>query len=188
MNFFLEVVIIKKYIMNIKNLEFLGKGTQGSVYRIDDKKCIKIFKKKKSYEDELHSLLMAQIDPHFPKIYSFGDRYIIRECIDRIQLDKYLSLNVMTKELCNKILELYKAMKWVGYRRLDCAIFHIFLIQNGDIRLIDTAKAMKKDQVYPSILIDGLKKLDQKEIFLRYTAENDINLYKSWIKYFKEHK
>ena len=30
--------------INIHELQLLGKGTQGSVYKIDDKKCIKLFR------------------------------------------------------------------------------------------------------------------------------------------------
>ena len=44
----LEVLNITKYIKYpIKDLELLGRGTQGSVYKIDEHKCIKIFKKTK---------------------------------------------------------------------------------------------------------------------------------------------
>lgn len=178
------VINIKIYDdINLKELEFLGSGTQGRVYKIDSKKCIKVFKKKSACKDELHSLLMAQCDSHFPKIYSYGEKYIVRQYIDGVDLEKYLSCNILTKEISMKIIELYKSMKWVGYKRLDCALFHIFLSNdNKEIKLIDTAKAMKTERTYPSILIHELDKVGAKETFLRHTAESDINLYRKWIK------
>ena len=39
------MILIKLYDeIDIKNLQFLGRGTQGSVYKIDNTKCIKIFR------------------------------------------------------------------------------------------------------------------------------------------------
>ena len=63
--------------MNIDKLMLLGSGTQGSVYKINEEKCIKIFKKKVDCINEVNTLLMAQLDNHFPKLYSYGEKYII---------------------------------------------------------------------------------------------------------------
>lgn len=68
------MIIIKLYDgININELQLLGSGTQGKVYKIDTEKCIKIFKKKQSCRNEIHTLLMAQTNSHFPKIYSYGE-------------------------------------------------------------------------------------------------------------------
>lgn len=139
------MIVIKLYGgLNINKLQFLGAGTQGKVYKIDSRKCIKIFKRKQICADELETLAMAQKDSHFPTLYAFGENYIIREFIDGIELDKYLSSHSLTQSISNKIIELYEAMNLVGYTRLDAAPFHIFLTPSDDIRLIDTARAMKK--------------------------------------------
>ena len=64
------MIIIKLYAgLNIKELQFLGGGTQGKVYKINSQKCIKIFKRKQECTDEIETLTMAQIDSHFPRIY-----------------------------------------------------------------------------------------------------------------------
>lgn len=132
--------------INIKNLEFIGKGTQGKVYRIDSKKCLKIFKSKKSCKNELQTLVIAQGDIHFPKLYEYGSNYIIREYINGIELNEYLSKQKLTPELSNELIILYESMVKVGYTRHDAAIFHIFVMPSGELKLIDTAKAMKKNQ------------------------------------------
>lgn len=113
--------------INTNQLQLLGKGTQGRVYKIDEEKCIKVFKRKNYCENEVFTLLISQNDSHFPKLYSYGDNYIIRELIKGIELDKYLLNNSLTPILSNKILELYDAMYRIGFSRLDTALFHIFI-------------------------------------------------------------
>ena len=182
----LEVLNIAKYIKYpIKDLELLGRGTQGSVYKIDEHKCIKIFKKTNACRDELHSMLISQIDSHFPSLYEYGDDYIVREYIHGFTLDSYITENSFTEEIANKIIELYKAMYFVGFKRLDFALFHAFLVFDNqsnafNIMLIDTAKAMKKNYSYPSILINSLNKLNCSNQFLDYVRTNYPQIYNKW--------
>lgn len=180
------MIYIKQYGgYNLDELKLLGTGTQGSVYKIDDDKCIKIFKKKSYCQDELHSLLISQVDPHFPKIYSYGEDYIIREYVNGISLDSYLAAHSLTDEISDKIMEIYKAMYFVGFSRLDFALFHVFLIDgdassSGKVMLIDTAKAMRKTYSFPSIVLKSLDKLKLKYKFLFYVKNNYPEIYKKW--------
>lgn len=177
--------IKKSYKYLIKDLELLGSGTQGSVYKIDDYKCIKIFKKKSSCRDELHSMLIAQTDSHFPLLYDYGDDYIVREYIQGISLDSYLKNHLLTEELSNKIIELYRAMYFVGFERIDFAPFHAFLTLDEndniiEIKLIDIAKAMKKSYVYPVILMKSLEELMFKDKFINFVKTYYPEIYNKW--------
>lgn len=180
------MIFIKIYSkLNINELTLLGQGTQGKVYKIDDKKCIKIFKSKKICTTELSTLVMGQKDEHFPILYEYGNRYIIREYIDGIALDKYLSSNPLTPDISNKLIELYGAMEKVGYSRLDSALFHIFLTPSEDIRLIDTARAMIKKNAYPKLILKGLKDLGYRDEFLAHAKIFNPRLYDNWLNYHK---
>lgn len=176
--------VIKPYAgFNIKELDLLGCGTQGKVYKINSQWCIKIFKKNQICQDELETLTMAQMNSHFPKLYSHGENYIIREYVNGIELDKYLSSHALTTNLSNKIINLYDAMFEIGYNRLDTALFHIFITLSDDIKLIDTAKAMKKKTQYPNLIIRGLDELGYKKEFLSFVKDTRPDLYSKWLKY-----
>lgn len=166
--------------MNIDKLMLLGSGTQGSVYKINEEKCIKIFKKKVDCINEVNTLLMAQLDNHFPKLYSYGEKYIIREFIDGITLDSYLRSYPFTPYLANKLIELYEAMYSVGFSRVDTALFHIFLLPNEEIKLIDTSRAMKIKSTYPKLILNGLNKLKYKKQFLSYVKIVRPDIYNKW--------
>lgn len=178
------MIIIKLYAgFNINELELLGFGTQGRVYKIDSNRCIKVFKRKDACKDEARSLIMAQGYSHFPVLYDYGKNYIIREYVDGIELNKYLLSTPLTPFISYEIIKLYEAMLSVGYRRLDSAIFHIFITSSEHIKLIDTAKAMKKKTIYPFLILKGLDELDYKEEFLDLVKVVRPNLYKKWLRH-----
>lgn len=172
--------------INIKDLEFIGKGTQGKVYLIDSQKCIKIFKRKKECNNEVKTLLMAQGDTHFPKLYEFGVNYIIREYVNGIELNEYLLKENLTPQLSKKLIELYESIVNVGYLRKDAAIFHILIMPSGELKLIDTANAMKKKSTIPSLLISGLEDIGCKEDFFIFLKSNRPDLHVHWINYSKK--
>lgn len=169
--------------LNLKELQLLGRGTQGKVYRIDSDRCIKIFKSKGVCRDELKTLMMGQLDKHIPKVYSYGKNYIIRECINGIELHKYLSNHPLTPSISAGIVELYEAMMSIGYKRLDSAIFHIFITPGGDFKLIDTSKALRKKTLYPGLILRGLKTLGYKKEFLSFVEHTKPDLYTKWTEY-----
>lgn len=176
------MLIIERYgSYDLKGLQFIGKGIHGKVYKIDSKTCIKIFNKEEFFEKELQTLKMAQGNAHFPELYCFGNKYIVREFIDGIELDNYLKANPLTLDISGKLICLYEAMYKVGFSRLDTIIFHIFITKDGNLRLIDTARVMKKKSSYPKILLDGLKKLGYKETFLSHVKELRFDLYQKWL-------
>ena len=167
--------------IKIDKLELLGEGTQGKVYRINLEKCIKVFKSPQVCSEEFKTLFMAQQDIHFPRLYGAGDDFIIRECINGIELNKYLEQYPLTIALSEKIIDLYDAMMNVSFKRLDSAVFHIFVTCDGSLKLIDTAKALKKKTKCPRLILNGLKQLDCKEVFLDYVKEKRPDLFRMWI-------
>lgn len=176
-----------KLTIDIKNLEFIGRGTQGKVYRIDSQKCIKVFKRNKECSNEVKTLLMAQKDVHFPKLYEFGVNYIIREYVNGIELNEYLlKEKILTSQISKKLIELYEAIVNVGYLRKDAAIFHILVMPSTELKLIDTAKAMKKKSTIPSLLISGLEDIGYKDDFFKFLKNNRSDLYVHWINYSKK--
>ncbi|WP_250814331.1 hypothetical protein [Clostridium swellfunianum] len=170
--------IKKEHGYNLSKLQFIGKGMHGSVYRIDDYKCIKIFKKRDTCQKEIETLAMAQGNSFFPKLFDFGENYIIREYIDGMELDKYLKDNPLTISLSEKIVKIYEAFGDVGYKRQDTALLHIFINSMGELRLIDTAKAMSISTKYPKIILGDLKALGLKNTFLDHVRELRPDLYK----------
>lgn len=170
-------VIKKEHGYNLRSLQCIGSGMHGKVYKIDNNKCIKIFKKAMVCQKEVETLAMAQSNKFFPKLYDFGDKYIIREFIEGIELDRYLKSNALTLDISSNIINIYKAFIEVGFSRHDTALLHIFITPCNDFKIIDTAKAMTYSTKYPKIILRDLKVLGYKDMFLEHVQLLDRNLY-----------
>jgi predicted Ser/Thr protein kinase len=169
--------IKKEHGYDLSKLEYIGEGTQGRVYKISNERCIKIFKKQSTCKNEVETLAMAQGNNFFPKLYDFGEKFIVREFIEGIELDKHLKNNPLTSELSKRLLDIYIALGEVGYKRQDTALLHIFINSKGILRVIDTAKAMSKSYKYPKIIMSDLKTLGLKDTFLSHVKELEPELY-----------
>lgn len=177
------MISIKKYDdYDLDKLQFIGKGMHGKVYKIDSVRCIKIFKKKRAWKNELKTLKMGQNNRHFPVLYSWGNMYIIREFIDGIELDKFLTDNLLDYSMSEKIIDLYEAMVDAGFSRCDTALLHIFVMKNGELKLIDTARAMMGLRKCPEMIIRDLKIIGCCDIFFNHLSMIRPELYKEWIK------
>lgn len=170
--------IKKEHGYNLALLQPIGSGMHGKVYKIDNKSCIKIFKKASVCQKEIETLSMAQGNKFFPGLYDFGEKFIIREFIDGIELDKYLKANPLTTEISQNIIDIYKAFIDVGFSRHDTALLHIFITAEKSFKIIDTAKAMTYYSNYPKLILSDLRKLGCKDLFLQHVRQLDYNLYK----------
>ena len=173
--------IKKEHGYDLTKLQYIGKGMHGTVYKINKQKCIKIFKKKDTCEKEIETLAMSQGNSFFPKMFDFGENYIVREFIEGIELDKYLKTNPLTIELSESLINIYEALGQVGYRRQDTALLHIFIDTNKTLRIIDTAKAMSKSTKFPSIILNDLKQLGIHATFLDHVKQIRPDLHEFFI-------
>ena len=76
--------------LKIKKQKLIGQGIHGQVYSLNKTTCIKIYKKQKYLSQELANLLKVEGKPWFTKVFKWGNKYMIREYVNGIQLDKYL--------------------------------------------------------------------------------------------------
>jgi RIO-like serine/threonine protein kinase len=161
-------------------LVFVGAGKEGRVYLLDGKGCIKYYNHGKYQHREWAALNRGQNDELFPRLYGWGDGYIIREYIKGVSLDKYLAVNPMTEELAKKLLRMHETLIRLGYRRADLRLTHIIINPDGQLRVIDPTNMMKIDRVFPRKLLHGLEKLGQLAGFLAFVRRLRPEIYREW--------
>jgi RIO-like serine/threonine protein kinase len=84
--------------------------------------------------------------------------------------------------MSKKVIELYEAMVSAGFSRCDTALLHIFVMNNGELKLIDTARAMRGSRKYPEMIIRDFKIIGCCDTFLNHLLLIRPELYKEWIK------
>lgn len=168
------------YNLQKETLPLVGEGSQGKVYLIDPYRCIKIYHRPEFLRLELEILLKAHNVPQFPKVYEWGDNYMIREYIPGAGLKDYLRENPLTEDLSRQIAELFLAFERLGFHRLDTRMAHVLVTPEGWIKAIDPANAMRKSGAYPKKFFKQLAKLGWKDTFFKHLKVINPVLYERW--------
>ena len=168
------------YGLKEENLKLVGKGSQGRVYLIDPRRCIKIYHRKEFLPLELEILLKAKNEPQFPEVYEWGEDYMIREYIPGINLGEYLRRHPLTEDLSRQIAELFLAFERLGFNRLDTRMAHVLVTPEGRIKAIDPANAMRKQGAYPRKFLSQLSDLKWKRTFFKHLQRINPTLYERW--------
>jgi predicted Ser/Thr protein kinase len=163
-----------------KSAEFLGQGNNGVVYELPEHKVIKIFVEEKVCLDESYVLIKAKGSKYFPKVYSVGKLYIVREMVDGIPLDKYIKKNGLNKEIALNIYKLIKEFKKINFTKIDTRCKDIMVGSNNKIMIIDPKKCFKRKIDYPRHLMKGFLKLGVLDEFLMYIEDINKKKSKEW--------
>lgn len=172
---------VKDVKLEVKDIKYIGEGAQGTVYRIDASRCVKIYKDIKYLPLELSNLEKAQKKTDiFPKVYHSEENFIIREYIEGTGLKKYLRNHPLTVSISYQLVKLIKTFKKIGFTRLDTRLDNVIITPEGRLRPIDPTSSMRCKKSYPQIMLRQLKSLGLKKRFLKHVKIIDKKLYKKW--------
>lgn len=177
-----------RYILDVKECEFLGKGKEGAVYLTPEGYALKIFYNKKKAENEAALLEKVKNSRFFPKILFIANNMILRDYVPGDNLYNYIKKNGLSYRLSVEIINLIEEFKKLKFTRLDIRNAHIFVDQSERIQIIDPRKIFVKKTPYPKEIIKVLVKLNLFEEFLRHLLDYNPNLISYWINgynYFK---
>jgi predicted Ser/Thr protein kinase len=166
---------------NPTDLKFVDKGAHGAVFKLSEKKCVKIYADNHNAEKEAKTYQMGQGSEIVPKLYEVGDNYIIIEFIEGISLWKYLSKKKeISFEITKKIILLLKEMKRLGFTRIDSSLRHIMITQDERLKAIDLVYAYVRTDVKPVKVFSELQRLGLVKQFLEHVEKIDKELFIEW--------
>lgn len=165
-----------------KNANLLGEGHNGIVYELPGNKAIKIFKETKCWREEYDILEKVNKSKYFPKLYSAGDQYIVREKIAGERLDHYIKKNGINYTLSKNLYNLIGEFKKLNFTKLDARCRDIYVIGANRVRVIDPKECYKRKVAYPRHLMKGLKKIGALESFLQDINDIDKTTGEFWKK------
>ncbi|MEI5909326.1 kinase [Bacillus spongiae] len=159
----------------------IGDGKDGKIYKLSQKKCVKYYFHEETQQKELQALQTGQSSPIFPRLYEYGDNYIVMEYVQGISLARYLKHNrTMNKELTLKILNVLEELKRVGFNRWDTEVRHMLINIKGEFKVIDHKRAFSTTTTVPKKLFKGIRKFGLMEEFLTHVKTLKPSLYKEW--------
>lgn len=168
-------------VINNSPLRMIGKGRQGAVFQYSDDVCVKVFGNEEDCAREYEALSMGEHTGLFPQIYDHGPLFIVMETIKGIDLREYLQSHPLTEELSAKLIEMLVTFKDIGYERIDHHKRQIYLQADGSLRVIDVARTIWRDRVYPypRKLLTSLGET-HKETFLSHVKAFSPELLEEW--------
>jgi predicted Ser/Thr protein kinase len=171
-------------VINHSPLKLIGKGRQGAVFLYTDDICVKVFGNEEDCEREYYALSLGQHTELFPKLYAKGPLYIAMEVIRGVDLREYLQSQPLTQEISLKLIEMLVTFKEIGFDRIDHHKRQVFLLPDGKLKVIDVARAVWRDRVYPypRKLLTSLGE-DNKSVFLSHVRALAPELYQEWEHY-----
>jgi predicted Ser/Thr protein kinase len=173
-------------VVNNSPLVMMGKGRQGAVFQLTNDICVKVFGNTEDCDREYYALSLGQQTSLFPKLYGKGTLYIVMEIIRGVDLREYLQSQPLTKALSAKLIEMLITFKKIGYERIDHHKRQIYLQSDGSLKVIDVARTIWRDRVYPypRKLLTSLGE-ENKAIFMAHVQEMAPELFAEWLHYIR---
>ncbi|WP_066256216.1 RIO1 family regulatory kinase/ATPase [Neobacillus drentensis] len=181
---FKNIVAKNKGTVTIRDLSsytMIGRGADGSIFQLTPEKCVKIFVNEDTQKKELNALQLGQSSPIIPKLYEYGENYIVMEFVKGSNLKHLLRKEKkLSEEIVGKVLSMLDEMKAVGFKRLDIEVRHIFFNEQREIKVIDLKRAFNTDRSVPTKLLSGLSKLGFLKEFLDHVSRLSPAKYEEW--------
>lgn len=187
-NFDYSLDIPKSLEKELRNAKYIGQGHNGIIFMLSDKKIVKFFRKITAWEDESDILRRVHRSKFFPEIYESGPKYIIREYVDGVRLDKYLANNPLNNRICEELYDMLKEFEKLNFTRLDIRCKDLFVQKDYSIRIIDPKNNYKKIVPYPRHLMKGLEKREALDYFFKYVEKKSLRDYIYWKYKFDNYK
>lgn len=172
---------ISLLVDNPTDLQLIGKGAHGAVYRLPKGKCVKLYADTSNAEKEAGSYRIGQSSDIIPRLYEVGENYIVMEFIEGITLWKHLSdRREITYDIAKKMILLLKEMKRLGFTRIDSSLRHIILTKDEKLKVIDLVYAYVRVDKKPIKIFTELYKIGLVKQFMEHVKAIDIVLYNDW--------
>lgn len=166
---------------DVEEYKLIGDGKDGEVYQLTYDKCVKIFFQEETQKKELKALIIGQSSPIIPRLYEYGENYIVMEYIHGISLARHLKREkYITEELTKKILIMLDELKKIGFTRWDTEVRHILINEEGQLKVIDHKRAFTSNNKAPTKLLEGLQKIGLSKDFLYNVKKIQPSVYGKW--------
>jgi len=161
-------------------LPLIGKGHHGSVYKLDENRCIKICKEIEDIQMEYRVLKHAQGYRQFPKVYECKNNYMIRELIVGQDIKTYIEKNGLDNNLARELTELIKVFIKLKFTKIDIRLYEVFVTKDLKLKIVDTTRYLDKVAFYPQKMLRSLNDLGFLQQYMNFLRENYPEFYKAW--------
>lgn len=178
----------KVIVENPQNQEMIGRGYQGAVFKYSDDKCIKVFARICDAKVEAEVYKSMKDNAVIPKLFGFGENFIIIEYIKGVTLDDYLwKKGYISTNITRQMLDIIRNTKYKNYNLTDVQLDNIIVDKDENLKLIDLGEILSVDE-RPSFLFKVINDMKKLNSFLEQVKQFDYSLFKTWEISMREYK
>lgn len=172
-------------IDNPTNYTLIGMGSQGAVFKLSEKKCVKIYTDQLQAKMEAEALKAGQHLSFFPRLYETGSNFVVMEYFNAPTLKEYMrNCTYIPESITKKLLSMLNAMKKANFTMVDAPLRHIFVLENEELKVVDHVNAFKRQHPVPLKLLRDLNIILLKDSFLSRVQKMEPDTFKTWEEYF----
>ncbi|MDQ1000717.1 putative Ser/Thr protein kinase [Neobacillus niacini] len=176
-------------IDNPTNYPLIGMGALGAVFKLSEERCVKIYSNTLQAQMELEALKAGQHLSFFPRLYEYGENYIVMEYFNAPTLKEYIrNCTFIPESITRKLLYILGEMRKAQFTMVDAPLRDIFVLENEELKVIDHVNAFKRIHPVPLKLLRDLNMMLLKESFLSQVRKLEPDTYETWQRYFDENK
>ncbi|MEH7223929.1 hypothetical protein V7112_08915 [Bacillus sp. JJ1566] len=164
-------------VVNPTDLSILYRQTKYAVFQLDTNRCIKIFAKEGYAEKEYTNLRLGSDKGISPKVYGWGENFVVIENIGDMNARKFVELHGITRELTEKLIQLLRVINEAGFMT-NHALEDILVLPDGTLKVIKLKKNLICKSSFPKKIMKGLE--ENAPIFLELVFKLDQSLYEEW--------
>ena len=155
-------------IENPDGLPLIGLGGHGAVFKLDEQRCIKIYTSEEIAENEKQAYLNTLGSPIMPILYEIGDKYLIIEYINGLNLKDFLLLKgKMPQAIVQELVNMFFEMDRLCFLRRDESLRHVLVNENEKIKIIDHCYAFSLYNPIPAKMFKQLEEINMLEAFIQ---------------------
>ena len=168
----------KLEIINPTEYPLVGQGSQGAIFKLDNKRCIKVYGNSKIAEREKDAYAKGAGASFLPILYETGPLYIIIEYIQGPNLKQYLKeKGKLPLWAATELIQVLKEMRLYGFWRRDESLRHILVKDEQKIKIVDHVYAFSLKNPYPVKLFRQLDEIGRLQEFLYQVEAQDAILF-----------
>ncbi|GHH96904.1 hypothetical protein [Neobacillus kokaensis] len=171
-------------IHNPTHYPLVGSGSQGAVFQLSEDKCVKIYANPEQATMEAEALKAGQLLSFFPRLYDYGENFVVMEYFNAPTLKEYLKNSTHIPEsIVKRLLAILKELKKAKFTMVDAPLRHIFVLENEELKVIDHVNAFKRNHPIPLKLLRDLNIILLKDSFLSQVKKLEPTMFREWGKF-----
>lgn len=164
-------------VHNPTDLQMIVKESKSAVFKLDEARSIRIYRKEGKAEKEFQLLQIGAIHGITPQVYEYGPNYVVMELMQVPNAAQHMETHGITRQFADQLLRLHAVSEQLGFTG-GHAPEHIYVSPDGTLKAVNLSDDSVPYDQPPVNLFKGLG--ERLSVFLEHLEQLDPELHSKW--------